>query len=777
MPVSAFPPSSSIPSISSNPVQLSPTRPEFILQNQTQQVSFHPDIAPPEEDTETSWISQELYRDSPVTVGQAVLGLLEFFLSNSLSKKALGGALKLYDMVLPKPNNMPKTKYFLDKLLETLIPNENKVIKKYRVCEECSYFIGEWDSTESIRECCNCTGSKLKGLFVEYDLARLLKDALETRDLAKLVESYGAETEGAGLIDIVGSSGYKRIKKFIPGVYDLFMMWNVDEAPVSNSSNGQICTVQVQVVNIAPQHRRNYQFVSGVYYSSEKKAIMNTFLTSFVEKMKQLYDIGIDWIDKDKREIHHSKVVAPIASMDSVARAPCQNVQGHQGEYGCSTCEHPGQSCETGNKGGHNRVYPILGHDVPLQTGERMQAQAEEAVNGNYSHVRGVKGPSILALIPFLCLALSFVPDHMHAILLGVVRMLLSLFFDSSNHRMPWYIKPKHQREIDALLASIKPPDFIPRPPRKLKHRKYWKASELRSFLLFYGPIVLKGRLKEEYYNHFLLLSHATRLMLQSEIPNEDLDFAGAMYYFFVADIPKLYGLNRSSFNAHLLTHIVMFVRLWGPMWAWSAFSFEDGNRYFLKIIHGPNKVEREMLNTMKIVNAYWILRHKLSMNSSPARIESMRLGRVKLLDSDNSRLCLSLISDRSVRELAFRDKIYVFYRCRVRNEIYTSQLYKRQVKRNNFYIFWNDGKKYGIVKYYTQLNGVLFAIVQELIRDINANRVILNYGFTLDLSMYIIPFKKTYIMHALNVSEIEGKMICVNNYLCMSPNFVEKKL
>jgi len=43
-----------------------------------------------------------------------------------------------------------------------------------------------------------------------------------------------------------------------------------------------------------------------------------------------------------------------------------------------------------------------------------------------------------------------------------------------------------------------------------------WKATELRSFLLYTGPVVLKSVLEHDIYNHFMCLSVAVSIMLTS---------------------------------------------------------------------------------------------------------------------------------------------------------------------------------------------------------------------------------------------------------------------
>ena len=90
----------------------------------------------------------------------------------------------------------------------------------------------------------------------------------------------------------------------------------------------------------------------------------------------------------------------------------------------------------------------------------------------------------------------------MHAVLLGIMKMLLNLWF-GTNRSCDFYILHKIW-EVDKRLLSIKPPSSISRCPCSIEaHRKYFKALELRSFILYYGPTVLLNILPKIYYEHF----------------------------------------------------------------------------------------------------------------------------------------------------------------------------------------------------------------------------------------------------------------------------------
>ena len=42
--------------------------------------------------------------------------------------------------------------------------------------------------------------------------------------------------------------------------------------------------------------------------------------------------------------------------------------------------------------------------------------------------------------------------------------------------------------------------------------------------------------------------------------------------------------------------HLVHFVRLWGPLWAWSCFAFEDANAMVLQSVHGTGNVVHQIV-------------------------------------------------------------------------------------------------------------------------------------------------------------------------------------
>lgn len=92
---------------------------------------------------------------------------------------------------------------------------------------------------------------------------------------------------------------------------------------------------------------------------------------------------------------------------------------------------------------------------------------------------------------------------------LGVIKCLIEF----------WVRRKKNIRLTDDCIERVNSdlknlttymPSEFGRLPRPLYDVEFWKATEFRNFILYSGSIVLKGKLKQEFYNNFLLLVFAT---------------------------------------------------------------------------------------------------------------------------------------------------------------------------------------------------------------------------------------------------------------------------
>ena len=88
----------------------------------------------------------------------------------------------------------------------------------------------------------------------------------------------------------------------------------------------------------------------------------------------------------------------------------------------------------------------------------------------------------------------------------------------------------------------------------------------------------------------------AIYLLSQEEICHVDIDKAEAMLLEFTFRFQILYGESAMTFNVHLLSHLAKSVRLWGPLWANSAFVFENANGNLLKLVQGTKGIPRQVV-------------------------------------------------------------------------------------------------------------------------------------------------------------------------------------
>ncbi|XP_062520465.1 uncharacterized protein LOC134195459 [Corticium candelabrum] len=136
----------------------------------------------------------------------------------------------------------------------------------------------------------------------------------------------------------------------------------------------------------------------------------------------------------------------------------------------------------------------------------------------------------------------------MHGILLGVTKTLLHRWIDNEHKGERFYIG--NERElIDQCLCNIKPPDYVKRVPRGLQWLGRWKASEFRSWLLFYGIPCLWGILPSCYLNHFALLTEGIFIFLSAKLSEDSIKRAETVLQAFFEQLEPLYGISTNFYS------------------------------------------------------------------------------------------------------------------------------------------------------------------------------------------------------------------------------------
>lgn len=90
-------------------------------------------------------------------------------------------------------------------------------------------------------------------------------------------------------------------------------------------------------------------------------------------------------------------------------------------------------------------------------------------------------------------------------------------------------------------------------------------------------------------------------ILLQPKLTPNRIKAAELMLKDFVLLLPELYSPNDCTLNSHLLLHLSEHCRLWGPLWVFSAFPFENKNGYLMGHIHSLNKIADQLLFSLNL--------------------------------------------------------------------------------------------------------------------------------------------------------------------------------
>ena len=179
-----------------------------------------------------------------------------------------------------------------------------------------------------------------------------------------------------------------------------------------------------------------------------------------------------------------------FGTFDALAKCLFQDFSQFNAFHGCPYCLIPGETAKT-SANGHTHAYPF--DEANLRTGHGQErnhkqtvgfagvATSNTAKDGVQRCMKGVKGFSWFMFVPKFDIIRGLAIDYMHGTLLGVTKMLLTLWLQKSTSKEPWSVSGR-LTEIDSRYMRIKPPSCITRLPRSLiANFGHLKASELRT--------------------------------------------------------------------------------------------------------------------------------------------------------------------------------------------------------------------------------------------------------------------------------------------------------
>ena len=747
-----------------------------------------------------------IYEGTQLTLGESILLIMTFALTHNLTGKAFSDFLDVIRLHCKESNLLPSTVYELKQWYQGL-----KIAPlKHYYCGECLLSLKE-DTAVCPNSKCNKRFKNIgdKSFFVEISLVEQIKKLYSEADFRKNLVNNDVLRTAYPLRDIYDGEYYRQITMNDNATDRLTFTWNTDGVPLFKSSKTSMWPFFLAVNELPFKLRRQPENLLLVgLWIGPKKPEMLTFLKPFIDDLQQLEN-GINvLIDNNTTVTLHCSLVAGTA--DLPAKCIVHNMIQFNGKYSCPYCEQPGETAKSGK--GVSHIYPFIfdGPTEPKRTHNNTIHFAEIATENMKSEM-GIKGPCWFSQCESYDVIKSNCVDYMHCVLLGVMKRLISIWFykEFSNDQSSFYDKID---EVNLRLLKLKPPYFIRRAPRSLNDLKYWKASEFRSFLLFYGPVILSDILSHSYYSHFLLLSEAVYLILQETITLEEVNLAENLLEKFLATFGTLYDKRFMTLNFHLLLHLPDNVRQLGPLWAYSCFPFEDANGFLLKLVKGTQSVHSQLVDTMSIMHGIPYLEktvvkdgsevhHLLTKMKTSDSKRKTQLGKdifalgkmTKINVNDLSRDCFSALA-KFLNDTVPTGHVYKFKRIKLYNRVYHSIEYTRVTVRNSYTIRFKDidGFDYGLINYFLlyqpdeneNTRSLALAVISKLQPN---NDITKQFPYDDVLDRYQMShfhkFDAPQIndrKQAINVDAIEG--LCINLksrltdivYICRPPNSVE---
>ncbi|KAK3085913.1 hypothetical protein FSP39_010520, partial [Pinctada imbricata] len=729
-----------------------------------------------------------LYPDANISIGAFMLLIAIFCSKYNLIGDGIQQLLQIIALALPSGHNLCTTLHAFKMYFKNL---KNPLVK-HHYCAQCLAYCSSNNTVCPV--CTKVMDKSNKRYFLEIPIENQLKNLFAQKGFYDRLQDRHKKKFNGIYEDIYHGTLYRNLFDNdgpLSSLDNLSFVLNTDGAPVFKSSKVSIWPIYL-VINELPyklRMRKENMILAALWFGNQKPA-MGTFL----KPLKKSFDVlhsGIICSSPERGEFN-CKCYLLAATADLPARSLlCNSVQ-FNGKFGCWKCTQPGETAAVGK--GHAHVFPfqIIDPKGPCRTADSVEKDADKTVKNYREKVRnpivqGVKGPSWISYFPGFHCVQGIAIDYMHGVLLGVQKLLLTLWF-SPKHKAKCFSVSTKTDTISSRLERIRPTLDITRLPRSIADMKYWKASEYRSFLLFYGAPVLHGILDHERFNHYLCLINAIHILLGHGSSERDIDRAERMLMNFCGKFEDLYSRSFMTLNMHQLVHLADGVRCLGPLYTHSCFPFEDKNGIVLKMIRGTQNIDNQIITGISFIQKIPELKQRFIepdsvMESLCNEIENpYSVQRTEKIGDDT--YILGAVKKRRLTDTEFNsmcaftgnvicnNTVDSFMRLEKRSYLIYGLDYGRMIKRDNSTVMYKvrDELKFGSVCWFCKLTEphlkTPIAFLQELscpCFDTNSN--ILSVNKTNNLTVV----KVSDIILMCMLVEVDQKL-----FICKFPNKLE---
>lgn len=290
---------------------------------------------------------ETIYEGCDITLQESKLMIMTFAMRFALSDEALGHLVKLIDSHLPQ-NSHGSLHMFLNDMPK--LPE----VKTYYYCSEKSFqrllLFGEGEENLQCECSVDCEKSELHSsgkYFIQIPLKDQLEKFLSENNISNIQRKLRRENDNES--DVISGKVYKSLRrKGTISQSDITLQINTNGVQIFKSSKNELWPIQVSINELCYRDRKDNILLCGIWLGAGKPN-MNTYLKPFIDELKELHLHGF-WCNGVQIKCH-----VLVASVDSMARAPMQNLKTFRGKQGCSFCLHEGEECAVGR--GFSRVY------------------------------------------------------------------------------------------------------------------------------------------------------------------------------------------------------------------------------------------------------------------------------------------------------------------------------------------------------------------------------------------------------------------------------------
>lgn len=248
--------------------------------------------------------------------------------------------------------------------------------------------------------------------------------------------------------------------------------------------------------------------------------------------------------------------------------------------------------------------------DAPLRNDNDYRAR----VYDDYHHCE-----SVMEMLP-IDMINDFPRDYLHCLLLGVERWVLQFIRDA----------PKTLSSADFMVISRRIEKFNETQPVEFQHKLrsfidslgLMKGTEFRQYLLYIGPLLLRGIVDEEKISNLIVLQVATTIFSHKRFAiyyNE----ADVLMRMFINEFAAIYHPCHVVNVVHSLCHLKHFVEKYGPLDNFSTCEYESFNctvKGYLK-----SNVKPLIQVTNRIVEIYSAPKHNVVDQSRNIKISDQQ--------------------------------------------------------------------------------------------------------------------------------------------------------